>query len=215
MPITQVTNHEQQAIALLLQQFRSKAAIEDLVAALSVGLNTSEDTLFDLLTRLDFSAATGVQLDGIGGNLNAARQGATDANYRLLMQQEISLHGSHGIADELLEISRLSTFGGGGGGVGVFIEEEEDAPGEFTAFERSDAGAKLPGSLNRATSAAEVFRLLNKARAGGRNFVFIWGDKLSTLAVPTGFRFDTGGKKFDGGSRWRLDSRGAESISSE
>lgn len=194
MPLIQTTAHEREAIALLLEQFKGRAAIEALVSSVVAPLNLVESTLFDLLNkRIDIDNAEGVQLDAIGDLLARPRQGLSDANYRTDLRAKIQLHASNGTRDALITLT----------GDTVTIREFPNAAAEFEAFHEPYATIITDAAANA------LYRLLNRGRAAGVYFVLHW--RAASAGSP--FAFDgLGGAKFDGGFGMEIAARAARAT---
>jgi hypothetical protein len=208
VPIVRTADHAAEAVTLLLQQLRGKPAAEALITALTASFDDIETDLIAMLDRLDLAEAEGEQLDGLGDLVNLARGPDVDDDFRTRIEQEIALQRSDGTGDEII----LASFVGFGvAGAFVHIEEPENAAAEFEVYERTpDTGTLLEGIFADAF-ADRIFSLVNRARAAGVYFVFLRGD-LDTTASTTGFSFDTTGVAFDGGSAFRIVTRGAEPV---
>lgn len=103
MTLEQKRTYEQEAVELLLSQFRDKANIEGLVQAFTVPLDEVEGVLFDLLNLRTLGAATGALLDGIGDIVGLSRGGLDDDDYRVRLRARIRANRSNGTGDDVLE----------------------------------------------------------------------------------------------------------------
>lgn len=104
-----VKNHEDQAFSRLLEQFKDKPNIEALLKGWMKGVQTTEDSLFDLLNNRSIQTAFGIQLDYIGKIVGAKRGGRSDESYREYIQLQILINTSEGTPDDILEILALIT----------------------------------------------------------------------------------------------------------
>lgn len=104
-----VKNHEDQAFSRLLEQFKDKPNIEALLKGWMKGVQTTEDSLFDLLNNRSIQTAFGIQLDYIGKIVGIKRGGRSDASYREAIQLQILINTSEGTPDDILEILSLIT----------------------------------------------------------------------------------------------------------
>lgn len=195
MPLEQTEDHVVEAVRNMLQQFRGKRAFEGLVSAIVRPFNTLETDGFALLLqRMDISVAVGAQLDGIGSIVGLTRGGRVDADYRTALRAEIASHASHGRVDDLIDVC-----------------DGQVAIREFAVpFAEFDAESRDPDDDSRLVvltdaRAAEIVRLLNRARSGGVYFTFRW-----RASATTGFAFDgAGSAKFDGGSVFAIGALAA------
>lgn len=204
----EVEDHEEEAVALLLEQFKGKAAIEAWLRGLVAPLNGVESIAVDLLTkRYTIDDAEGVQLDGIGALVGMPREdGLSDADYRIQIRQQIAVNASNGRGDDIINASFV---GFGVSGAFIHLVEAEEANGEFEAYERTpDTGAILEGIFSN-DFAARIFRLVNLSRSASFYFVMYWGD-LDTTSSKPGFKYDTAGGGYDGLAAYRIAARAAE-----
>lgn len=104
-----VKNHEDQAFNRLLEQFKDKPNIEALLKGWMKGVQTTEDSLFDLLNNRSIQTAFGIQLDYIGKIVGIKRGGRSDSSYREAIQLQILINTSEGTPDDILEILSLIT----------------------------------------------------------------------------------------------------------
>jgi hypothetical protein len=191
MSITQVTNHQDQAVELLLEQFKGKLAIEDLVKSLTVSFNQIEQDLIDMLTRrISRTLAEGEQLTLLARLLNVPRAGRSDADLRTAITTEIKLFKSTGTRDNIIDAC----------GNAIQITEYLTQPfGEFDA-------RTSPTAI--ATSLGEDFnRRINRARSAGVYYVYQWRD--SSIPTINRFAFDTSGRTFDGDDSFAIHTRSA------
>lgn len=180
---TQVDDHAEEAVALLLQQFRGKRAFEALIAALTRPLNTVETDLFAIVAQRTIDGAEGTQLDNIGSTVGIVRASRTDADYRTAIRKEIALHNSSGTRETLIDLTDGD----------VDFVEDDPAFAEFQCF---------AGSLTSAR-ATELTRLLNLGRGAGIYFTLEY-----TAEAGTAFAFD-GAATFDGPSVFTIGTTSA------
>ena len=104
-----IKNHEEQALDRLLEQFKDKPNVEALIKGWMKGVQTTEDSLFDLLENRSIQTAYGIQLDYIGKIVGAKRGGRSDESYREYIQLQILINTSEGTPNDILEILSLIT----------------------------------------------------------------------------------------------------------
>jgi len=104
-----IKDHEQQAYDRLLEQFKDKPNVMALLKGWMKGVQTTEDSLFDLLNNRSIQTAIGVQLDNIGKLVGAKRKGRSDESYREFIQLQILINNSEGTPSDILEILSLIT----------------------------------------------------------------------------------------------------------
>ena len=102
-------DHKEQGLSRLLEQFKDKPNITALLEGWLQGVQTTEDSLFDLLDNRSIQTAYGVQLDYIGKIVGAKRGGRSDSSYREFIQLQILINTSEGTPTDILEILSLIT----------------------------------------------------------------------------------------------------------
>lgn len=107
--IPEVKDHKEQGVGRLLGQFKDKSNITALMDGWLQGIQTAEDSVFDLLNNRSLSTATGVTLDYIGGIVGASRKGKSDESYRDAIKLQILVNTSEGTPSDILEILSLIT----------------------------------------------------------------------------------------------------------
>lgn len=110
--VTQITTHNADARARLLQQYKGKVKIEGLLDALgSDQIQDLEDAIFGLNTRLDIDSSSGIQLDNIGEIVGRARSGQSDTIYRLFLKATIGRNVSESEAERVISVWKIITQG--------------------------------------------------------------------------------------------------------
>lgn len=107
MSLSEITNHADLAIGLLLDQFRDQANLEAFLRALMVPVQRLEATAHDLDTEMRLDNAIGAQLDMIGRIVDLPRGDMGDEAYRTRLRAHIRANLSEGTPDDLLEVLRL------------------------------------------------------------------------------------------------------------
>lgn len=106
MALTQKTAHVVEALANLAAQYKGKANIEAMLTAYINQVQDLEGVLFELLTERFIDDAEGVQVDGFGSIVGEAREGRSDADYKLAIQARIVLNLSNGTPEDLIALVR-------------------------------------------------------------------------------------------------------------
>jgi hypothetical protein len=110
MTLTHDTNHREEAVARLCQQYVGNEGVIALLDAHSEGIQLLEDALLTLQTkRLPLDSATGVQLDGIGDIVGQIRNGMSDTLYCLWLKARMLANVSAGCPETLIAIVRVIT----------------------------------------------------------------------------------------------------------
>lgn len=104
MALTQVTDHVDQALARVPEQFKSNVTQPGIVAAFASQVQEIENAAFGVLVARSIDLAQGVQLDGIGKLIGAARAGLIDSDYRLVLKATILINRRSGEIETMLQI---------------------------------------------------------------------------------------------------------------
>ena len=135
--ITQITTHNADAKARLLQQYKGKVKIEGLLDALgSDQIQDLEDAIFGLNTRLDIDASLGQQLDNIGKIVGRERNGQADDIYRVFLKAVIGRNVSESEAERVISVWKIITQG-------TIIQLLEVFPAEVALFSDVELDASI------------------------------------------------------------------------
>lgn len=105
-----ISNHAQQAIARLLNQYRSSTKLQNLLSALIAPLQDIEAALGDMNVSRYLPAAVGAQLDLIGKIVGLERPpGASDAVYIQELYGQIKINTSQGQPEQAIQTYQLFT----------------------------------------------------------------------------------------------------------
>jgi len=107
--ITQITTHQADAQARLLNQFKDKTLIEGLLDALTEQVQDFEDAAIELNLLTDISTMEGAQLDGIGTIVGKAREGLSDTDYRAALEVRIAELYSSGTPEDVIDVFKRVT----------------------------------------------------------------------------------------------------------
>jgi hypothetical protein len=108
--ITQITDHVSAAQARLIQQYKESPNLKGLIADVSATqIQELENAFWGLLSRLDINTMVGLQLDNIGTIVGQARNGQSDAVYRLFIQAKIGVNVSESEATRIIDVWKLIT----------------------------------------------------------------------------------------------------------
>lgn len=177
--MTQISTHNIDAQKRLLQQYKGKAKIEALLAALgSDQIQDLEDTLTQLLSRLVVDNSEGVQLDNIGKIVGQIRNGLDDATYRLFLHAKIGRNVSEGDIERVISVWKILA------GAGI-IQVIENFPAEVELFSDSPLSDEL---------AAIALPLMQDVVGAGIKVV----SSVIIEGIPFGFDGSIGTLGFDG-----------------
>jgi len=173
MTISIITDHIQQGLDLLKEQFKGKEKIEAFISAFLNQIQLIEDTLEQLLNDRTIDLSSGENLDLIGRIVGQPREGRTDANYRPWIKARILINKSSGTAEEIYEALRLILID--------FPNFDMRLIDEYPAGFRLQAITAL-GSLDPDV----IFDILNQMRAAAVDISFAYN-----VSEPI-FKFDSG-----------------------
>lgn len=107
MALTVVKDHEEQGVALLLDQFKNKPRLEAWLRIYLRQVQLLDDATYDVMIARMIDLATGAQLDLIGKIVGERRLGRTDTEFRVFIYVRIQANRSAGTTPELLKIIEL------------------------------------------------------------------------------------------------------------
>jgi hypothetical protein len=154
MPLTQITDRVERALARLPQQHKDKANIRALVTVFVTQVQELSDAAWQLYTLRRIDTAEGVQLDQLGDIVGQPRAGLSDDDYRRYIRARVATNRSLASVEELIKITRLIV--------------DDDAL--LVQAERHNIATIIIRLLDVATSddlADIVFSFLFKAKAAG------------------------------------------------
>lgn len=109
MSITKITTYVDNAKNRLLEQYKSSTNINNLIAAEAIEYQDLENDIFDVYIKRNIDVAEGVQLDRIGENVGAERNGLDDELYRRVIYTQIQINVSGGDAEAVLNALKYIT----------------------------------------------------------------------------------------------------------
>lgn len=104
-------DHADEALALLLQQYKGKEKIEALLSCYMAEIQELETVFHDLYTAFKLDDAVGDQLDILGKTVGEQRKDRDDDTYRIFVRARIAVNKSKGTIEELLNILRIISAG--------------------------------------------------------------------------------------------------------
>jgi hypothetical protein len=188
--ITRIDSFGDNAVNLLLEQFKDKPVFEDLVR-LSVELfDDIETDLFDFLSRrISISESEGIQLELLANMIGLSAIGMPSVEYfRSAIEAQTRANSSGATLSDLVSVISQDISN-------VYIEE---GLAEF------DIRIMVPISV----FVGELEHLrINIARSAGVYFTLQFPNE--EIDVSNRFRFDTSGSTFDGPNQFRIETRSA------
>jgi hypothetical protein len=109
MSVTKITTHISDALGRLLEQYKYLPNIRSLIEIYAKQIQLIEDAAFELFTERALLNASGAQLDLIGAVVGQAREGATDSEYRVLINVRIGTNISEGEIPRVISVFKLLT----------------------------------------------------------------------------------------------------------
>lgn len=109
MSVIQITDHLQQSLRRLLEQYKNQP---NLAAVLEIYLDQTqelEDALFPMFQALNIPAMQGAMLDLIGQIVGQPRTTTDDARYRILLYVKIHQNVSEGEDERVISVMKLLT----------------------------------------------------------------------------------------------------------
>lgn len=171
--IPHITDHGDQAVARLAQQFREGVSVPALVRIHAARLQALEDVFRDLLTKRWIDTAAGAQLDVLGKIVGQPREGRADDVYRIWLRARVRLNLGSGTPEDLLAIFSAITQGT------ATIVLEEQYPAAFVLKVGSTA----------VVDPVQLAAILRLARPAGVQAVL----ESATSNDPTSFACDPNG----------------------
>lgn len=107
MTVALISDHEEQALDLLLDQYRDRPRIRALLASYVRRCQELENAAWDVIVKRTLDNAADAQLDTLGKIVGATRDGLDDTDYRTIIRATIRARTSRGYADDLLTVTRL------------------------------------------------------------------------------------------------------------
>jgi hypothetical protein len=111
-----IDDHTEQALGLLISQYRDKPRLSGLITAITNRLQEFEDCNWDVINKrlLDYidrdgnlAHAVGAQLDTIGRIVGQGRGGQDDATYLIYIRAKIFLNKSRAKHDDVIKLLQL------------------------------------------------------------------------------------------------------------
>jgi hypothetical protein len=104
--LQQVTDHEEQAYGLFLEQYAEKPRLAALLASYTQEIQELEDAIWAVRIGRFLDNAVGAQLDVIGKLVGESREGRADNVYRVLITGKIRVNWSLGRPKDVIETVR-------------------------------------------------------------------------------------------------------------
>lgn len=161
MAATKKTTRVQEARDNLLEQFKGKQTLQDILDAFTGQVQEVEDMLFELVDERFLDSAVGEQLDGLGRIIGLLRGGLDDDAYRTRLRAEIRILISSGTTEDILAIFVLILPPG----TGLVFSEDPNTPATLEL----DITDPIAGSLG-----SDASRVLQTSKAGAVRAILSW-----------------------------------------
>jgi hypothetical protein len=106
MTLTLKTNHADEIVENLANQFHGKPRLAALLTVFAGQVQELEQALYDLLIYRQLEFAEGAQVDGFGSIVGEAREGRTDIDYKAAIRARINLNLCNGTAEDIINLIR-------------------------------------------------------------------------------------------------------------
>jgi hypothetical protein len=108
MPLTKITDHVEQGLALLLSQYKDKPRLAALLSSYLRRVQELEDAIWDVLVKRLIDNAVDEQLRMIGRIVGQANEGGWDDDtYRIFIKGRIRANQSNGHGDDVIDVLNL------------------------------------------------------------------------------------------------------------
>lgn len=156
MAFNQITDHAQQVLDLLIEQFKGKPNFEAMVRIFAERIQEIENVNVDICEVQTVDGAFGLNQDYLGEIIGQERLGFDDDFYRNLLRAKIGENVSKGGIEDIIQVASLLTQSSVvelqewySAGLGVYINNAVDAALINFFYERIDrvavAGVRLEG----------------------------------------------------------------------
>lgn len=160
MTTTKKTTHDEEALALLLEQLKNKPQLEALLSIYIAQVQDIENVLDDVLQLRWIDNATNDQLDVLGSLVGVAREGRVDDAYRVRIKAQIRANYASGIAQDFYDVFTILL------GTDSSTKLTDYPPAAFIAEVGNGGGEGL--SSDEAFEVVSIFRRLRGAGIDGQ-----------------------------------------------
>ncbi len=105
--VTEILDHDGEATKRIIEQFKNKPRIKQLLEIYTKQVQEAEAATFPLLLLKSIEDQEGAQLDLIGEVIGEPRQGKNDTDYRLAIYIQIGQNSSEGEPERVIQIFLL------------------------------------------------------------------------------------------------------------
>ena len=176
MALENISDHQARAVGRLVGQYRRAKNLQSLVSVSTAEHQKLEDQLWTMFSETVDNAA-GAQLDVYGKIVGQAREGRTDAKYRLWIKTRVRINRSSGTVPEIIAVFTALVNGTSP----VILAEQYPAAMTVTL-----------GSLTFEIDPVEASSILQTMKPGGVRAVLV----SPTSTDANSFGFDPNGAGF-------------------
>lgn len=97
---------------LIIEQYKGDQRLRSFIGAHLTQGQQIEDAARDVEASRDVDQATGVSLDMLGSLVGQGREGASDADYRILIKARVLVNSGNGRGDEMIALLQLAVISG-------------------------------------------------------------------------------------------------------
>lgn len=119
---TQDTNHINEALAKLIEQFKRAPVINGLLKSYAWSIQDLENAIWSVINSRYLANAANAQLDLLGKLVGEGRNGRQDDDYRAIIGLRIHANRSQGGAEDLIQLCALALSAAPGSGA-VFYQD--------------------------------------------------------------------------------------------
>jgi len=178
MAYVKKTDHIDEALGHLIQQFSDRPDLKKLAESWLTQIQGLEDTFSDILTKTTVENSTGAQLDALGAIVGELRRGRNDLQYSTAVRARLILNVSEGTTENLIDLIR-------GIAGEVRVDVQEFYPAAFIAVVMDPIDPEE-------TDVTQLGALVASGRPAGVRGVV-------AFSTAPAFRFDTGPGYDEGG----------------
>lgn len=104
-----ITDHVEQSKDRLREQYKNKPQILSLIEVWVGQIQELEEILYDLSTSRSIANGIGQQLDLLGELLGKAREGRSDADYKIVLLAKVAQNISRGTPEDVIGVFKILT----------------------------------------------------------------------------------------------------------
>lgn len=119
---TQDTNHQSEALAKLIEQFKRAPVLNGLLKSYAWSIQDLENAIWSVINSRFLANAQNAQLDLLGKLVGEGRGGRSDDDYRAIIKLRIRANRSQGGAEDLIQLCALAMDAAPGAGLVTYTD---------------------------------------------------------------------------------------------